>query len=239
MNYNAMLYALGAILLGALGLYFHDFAMTWQPVPPGIGARTLLAYLSGLLLIVGGSAILSRRGERGGALLLAAFYGIWVIFLHGPIVLGEPGALYKWNGVAEISFLTTGGIALLAASTGTRGTLAMTSRVIAGACAICFGSTHLVYSKETAAFVPTWIPPNQLFWAYATGVGYIAAGLALVSGVQARLAATLTAAMMASFVLLLHLPRVIGSPTSQFEWTMLAVASSLTGAALLVRKYTT
>jgi len=60
-----------------------------------------------------------------------------------------------------------------------------------------------------------------------------------VSGVQARLAATLTAAMMATFVVLLHLPRVIGSPTSQFEWTMLAVASSLTGAALLVRKYTT
>ncbi|MEO8017361.1 MAG: hypothetical protein ABI769_06085 [Pseudomonadota bacterium] len=239
MNYNAMLYALGAILLGAIGIWFHDFAMTWQPVPAGIGARTILAYLSGLLLVVGGGAILTRRGERVGALLLAVFYGIWVIFLHGPIVLGEPGALYKWNGVAEIAFLTTGGIALLAASGGTRGTVATTARLIAGACAICFGSTHLVYAKQTAEFVPAWIPPNQLFWAYATGVGYIAAGLALVTRVQSQLAATLMAAMMASFVVLLHIPRVIGSPTSQFEWTMLAVASSLTGAALLVRKYTT
>jgi uncharacterized membrane protein YphA (DoxX/SURF4 family) len=239
MNYNAMLYALGAILLGAIGLYFHDFALTWQPVPAGIGARTQLAYLSGLLLIVGGSAILSRRGERGGALLLAAFYGIWVVFLHVPIVLGEPGALYKWNGVAEISFLAAGGIALLAAGSGTRGSLATAARLIAGACAICFGSTHLVYSKATAAFVPTWIPPNQLFWAYATGVCYIAAGLALVSGVQARLAATLTAAMMATFVVLLHLPRLIASPMSQLELTMTAVAGSLTGAAILVRKYST
>jgi uncharacterized membrane protein YphA (DoxX/SURF4 family) len=239
MNYNAMPYALGAVLLGVIGIYFHDFAMTWQPVPPGIGARTLLAYLSGLLLVVGGAAILSRRGERAGALLLAAFYGVWVIFLHGPIVLGEPGALYKWNGVAEISFLATGGIALLAAGSGTRSSLATAARLIAGASAICFGSTHLVYSKETAAFVPDWIPPNQLFWAFATGVGYIAAGLALVTGVRARLAATLMAAMMASFVVLLHLPRLIASPTSQLELTMTMVAGSLTGAAILVRKYTT
>jgi uncharacterized membrane protein YphA (DoxX/SURF4 family) len=239
MNYNAMPYALGAILLGAIGLYFHDFALTWQPVPAGIGFRLQLAYLSGLLLIVGGSAVLSRRGERGGALLLAAFYGSWAIFLHGPIVLGEPGALYKWNGVAESSFLTLGGIALVASGSGTRGSLATAARLIAGACAICFGSTHLVYSKQTAAFVPAWIPPNPLFWAYATGLGYIAAGLALVSGVRARLAATLMAAMMASFVVLLHLPRLYGSPTSRFELTMTAVAGSLTGAAILIRKYAT
>jgi uncharacterized membrane protein YphA (DoxX/SURF4 family) len=240
MNLNSALYALGAILLGAIGIYFHDFAMTWQPVPAGIGARTLLAYCSGALLIVGGAAILSRRGERGGALLLAAFYGFWVLFLHGPIVLAEPGALYKWNGVAEISFLTVGGIALFGMSAaGMRGTLATIVRLIAGACAICFGSTHLVYAKQTADFVPAWIPPNQLFWAYLTGACYIAAGLALLSGIQARLAATLTTAMMATFVILLHIPRVIAQPESQFEWCMLAVSSALTGAAWLVRKYTT
>ena len=54
MNLNTALYALGALLLGAIGIYFHDFAMQWQPVPAGIGMRTQLAYLSGLLLIVGG-----------------------------------------------------------------------------------------------------------------------------------------------------------------------------------------
>jgi len=239
MNPHTALYALAAILLGAIGICFHDFALTWQPVPPGLGARTALAYLSGLLLIVGGAAILTRRGERGGALLLAAFYGIWVVFLHGPIVLADPGALYKWNGVAEISFLTAGGLALFGSSPGMRGTVATVARLIAGSCAICFGATHLVYAPQTADFVPAWIPPGKLFWAYFTGVAYIAAGLALVSRIQARLAATLTAAMMATFVLLLHIPRVVAQPTSQFELTMLAVASCLTGAALLIRKYAT
>jgi uncharacterized membrane protein YphA (DoxX/SURF4 family) len=239
MNSNVVLYALGTILLGAIGICFQDFALTWQPVP-GIPARTLFANLSGLLLIVGGGAVLTPKGRRGGALLLAVFYGSWVVLLHGPIVLADPRAFYKWNGVAESLLLTIGGIALLAGSSaGTRGTLATVSRLAAGACALCFGSTHLVYAKETAAFVPAWIPPNQLFWAWATGLGYIAAGLALVSGIQARLAATLMAAMMASFVLLLHVPRVFGSPHSHVEWCMIAVASSLTGASLLVRKYAT
>ena len=239
MNLNAMLYALGAILLGAIGLYFQDFAMNWQPVPAGIGARTLLSNLSGALLIIGGAAILSGRGQRGGALLLAVFYGIWAVLLHGPIALADPGALYKWNGVAESAFLTAGGIALFGSSTNLRGTLTTVARLIAGLCALSFGSTHLVYARQTADFVPAWIPPSQMFWACLTGVAYIAAGLALVSRIQARLAATLTAAMMASFVVLLHAPRVFAQPDSHFEWCMIAVASSLTGASLLIRKYTT
>jgi len=239
MNPNKALYALGAILLGAVGIYFHDFALTWQPVPAGIGMRVPLAYASGLLLVVGGGAILSRRGERGGALLLAVFYGFWVIALHGPLAAANPGALYVWNGVAEIAFLTAGGIALFGASSGTSGTLATSARLIAGLCAVSFGSTHLVYAPQTADFVPAWIPPGKLFWAYFTGAAYIAAGLALLSRIQARLAATLTAAMMGTFVVLLHIPRVIGTPGSHVEWCMLGVASSLTGAALLIRKYAT
>jgi enoyl-CoA hydratase/carnithine racemase len=37
--------------------------------------------------------------------------------------------------------------------------------------------------------------------------------------------------MMGGFVLLLHIPRVIAAPDSRMEWTMTAVALTLTGAA--------
>jgi hypothetical protein len=60
-----------------------------------------------------------------------------------------------------------------------------------------------------------------------------------VTGIRARLAVTLHAAMMGAFVVLLHLPRVIAAPDQHIEWIMLGIASSLTGAALLVRKYAT
>src|SRR5205814_5761458 len=105
MNRNALLYAAGAILLGIVGIVFHDFAMQWQPVHLDGAMRTPLAYASAVLLIVAGGAILSPRWQRTGAALLAGFYALWVVFLHGPILVHDLHNLGAWNGVAEISFL--------------------------------------------------------------------------------------------------------------------------------------
>ena len=99
-----------------------------------------------------------------------------------------------------------------------------------------FGFAHFNYIDFTAGFIPAWIP-WKVFWAWATGAGHLAAGLAFVSGIQARLAATLLAGMMGSFVVLLHIPRVIAHPEVHAEWIMLAVSSALTGSAWLLRKY--
>lgn len=240
MNHNSILYACGAILLGAVTFYFGGFAMQWQPVPKGLGQHLPLVYLSGALLLGGGAALLSRKLERAGALTLTVFYGLWVVALHLPLAFASAGHIGAWNGPAEITFLTSGGLALLSAGAGaTRHTLSIVARLLAGASAIVFGCAHFNYIDFTASMVPAWIPPSQVFWAWATGAGHLAAGLALVSGIQARLAATLLAGMMASFVVLLHIPHVIHAPDQHVEWIMLAISSSLAGAAWLVRKYAT
>ena len=242
MNKNALLYALGAILLGAVGIWFHDFAMQWQPVPKGMPGYTPLIYVSAALLIIGGAAMLSgkARAERGGALLLATVFGLWVVALHLPNAIAGYRHIGAWNGSAEFTFATMGGVALFASGAGAmRGTLLQVARILAGASCIVFGCAHFNYIDFTANMVPAWLPPNQTFWAWATGAGHLAAGLALVSGIEPRLAATLEAAMMASFVVLLHIPLVIAAPDQHANWIMLAVASTLTGAAWLVRKYAT
>jgi uncharacterized membrane protein YphA (DoxX/SURF4 family) len=239
MNYNAAVYSLGAILLGAVGIWFGDFAMQWQAVPRWIPAMPF-AYLSGALLIAGGALVLARR-ERIGALLLASFYGLWVLAFHLPPTLSKAiGSIGAWNAPAESAFLAAGGLALLASHSGASGArLKLAARVLAGASAIVFGMAHFNYLDFTASFVPAWIPPSQKFWAWATGAGHLAAGLALVTGVQARLAAACLAGMMGAFVVLLHIPRVIAAPTLHVEWIMVAVASALCGSALLIRKYAT
>lgn len=240
MNYNASLYAFGTILLGLVTFYFGDFAMQWQPVPKGIGMHQPLVYASGALLVGGGACLLARKWERAGALLLTIFYGFWVVALHLPVALASAGHIGSWNGPAEATFMTMGAAALLSSSAGSmRKTLALVARVLAGASAIVFGLAHFNYIDFTASMVPQWIPPSQVFWAWATGAGHLAAGLALVSGVQARLAATALAGMMGAFVVLLHVPRVIAAPGQHVEWIMLAISSSLAGAAWLVRKYAT
>jgi uncharacterized membrane protein YphA (DoxX/SURF4 family) len=237
MNTNALPYALGAILLGAVGIWFHDFAMQWQPVPAGFPMRTPFAIVTGLLLILGGGETLSGKFARAGAILLLTIYGLWVLILHVPLIVTKPTDLGTWNGVAEIVLMTAGAVALYAGSRGTRGRLATVVCLVTGFCALVFGATHFKYAQFTATMVPAWIPPNQIFWAYATGVAHVAAGLSLVSGIRAQLGATLLAVMMAVFVVLVHIPRVYASPGEQLEWIMLGVALSLSGAAWLVRKY--
>lgn len=242
MNKNSALYASGVLLLGLVTLWFGDFAMQWQPVPKDFLPRmhAPLVYLSGALLAAGGAALLTRKWEHAGALLLVVFFGFWVVALHLPLAFASAGHIGAWNGPAEATLLTTGALALLSASAGgLRVTLALIARLLAGVCALVFGLAHFNYIDFTASMVPAWIPPSQVFWAWATGAGHFAAGVALVSGIQARLAAGLLAGMMASFVLLVHIPRVIASPGQHVEWIMLAVSSSLAGATWLVRKYAT
>ena len=240
MNSNALPFALGAILIGAVGIWFHDFALQWQAVPAGFPLRVPLAYVSGVLLILGGAAILGRRFARQGALLLAGIYGLWLLIMHGPILASKPGDLGTWNGVAEVVFMITGAVTLYAAAAGK-----LSARVAHGVClaaglsALMFGAAHFKYAGFTAAMVPSWLPPSQIFWAYAAGVGHVAGGLALLSGYRAALGATLLAMMMAVFVLLVHVPRVAAEPGEHLEWIMMGVALSLCGSAWAIRKHAT
>jgi len=240
MNLNALTYAVGLILLGAVGVWFQDFAMQWQPVPAGIGMRTQLAYLAGALLAIGGVLLLVPRLEHAAALLLTVFIGLWTLALNLPVALANAGSIGAWNSPAEITFMTMGAFSLYAngVTGNSRSIMLRVARMLAGAAAIVFGFAHFNYAEFTASMVPAWIP-YQLFWAYATGAGHLAAGLALVSGIKARLAATCLAGMMGSFVVLLHIPRVFAAPDQHVEWIMLAIATSLTGSALAIRKYAT
>jgi uncharacterized membrane protein YphA (DoxX/SURF4 family) len=138
--------------------------------------------------------------------------------------------------LAETLSLAAGGACLFVSlSERPNPRLRLAARLIYGLCPLVFGLSHFAYADFTARMVPGWIP-YPLFWAYATGVGHLAAGLAILFGVVPRLATALLAAMMGSFVVLLHIPRVVGAPGSHLEWTMTAIALSLTGAAWAVRQ---
>jgi uncharacterized membrane protein YphA (DoxX/SURF4 family) len=100
-----------------------------------------------------------------------------------------------------------------------------------GACLVVFGISEFVYAKFTAAMVPAWLPPSQAFWAYATGVAQVAAGLAILGGLRARLAAVLVTTMYLGFSLLVHFPRVIAMPSKPMSWAENGTNLVLAGAA--------
>ena len=241
MNRNMVPYALGALMLGVIGLFYGDFALQWQPVPEGIPLRTPLAYASAVFLLVAGGALLSTRYSLTAALYLGCFFGLWVVLLQTPQALSNPSDVAAWLGFAENLALALAGItawSLAAQDASRRRVFVRPAQIIFGICLLEFGLSHFVYPEFAASMIPELFP-FRLFLAYFTGAGHFAAGLALISGIATRLASTLLAAMFACFVLLLHIPRVIADPANRVEWTMLAVAITLTGAAWLIRTATT
>lgn len=232
---TAYAYGLGTAGMGAVCLAFGDFALQWQPVPSGLPGRTPIAYANGLALMAAGLLLLLPAAALRTARFLAAYFALWTLLLKLPPVIAAPATVLPWLGFAEILSLAAAGAMLaLLLDPKPRPAALEATRYIYGLCPLVFGLSHFVYIDFTAAMVPAWLPAPYV-WVYATGTAHIAAGLAILSAILARLAATLLAAMMSSFVLLLHVPRVFADPTSQLEWTMMFVAMTLAGAAWIIR----
>ncbi len=229
-----VLFAFGLSGIGALSLGSGDFAYTWQPVPEGFAGREILARVLGGLLLTGGAGVLLPRAAAWSVRLVTLYLLSWAVFLHAPPVVRAPLDAGAWLGLAENMLLVCGGW-ILAMSLGEKagGGAVAAARVITGVCCLLFALAHVVYSGPTAGMVPPWMPA-RLGLAYFTGAAHAAAGLGILLSVVPRLAAALEATMVGLFVVLLHLPGAIGQPASRLEWTMLFVASALSGALWLV-----
>lgn len=91
-----------------------------------------------------------------------------------------------------------------------------------------FGLVHWIYVEAIAGMIPAWMP-GRPWWPWLTGAANLAAGLALASGVLARTGAMLAGAMFASWIVLVHAPRLISAPGDRAEWIGLALAFALIG----------
>jgi len=231
-------YGLGVIAMGLVCLAWGDFD-SGQPVPKNFPDRTALAYAAAIFLIVAGAAVEWRRTAAWGAAALTAYYTlIVVVLMNGRVLLTHYGQYDIYEGIAEEFAIAAGGLIVYAACAEIDASLVArltrAGQMVFGVCALIFGGAHFVYMNLTVPLVPKWLPPSQEFWAYATGIAHIAAGVAILSGVQARLAAILLTIMFASFTPLVHLPTILTDPHLFFNWTENALNLALTGAAWVV-----
>lgn len=82
-----------------------------------------------------------------------------------------------------------------------------------------FGTEHYTVTKGIASIVPSWIPWH-FFWAYFVGACFIAAGLSLVTRIQARAAASLLALTFFLFVVLMDIPGWLQNPRDRIGLTL-------------------
>ncbi len=242
--------ALGTVGLGTLCLGYGSFVPQWQPVPPGFPWQRGLAYASGAVLVAGGIGLCVPRLAWRAALALTVYQSIWVAATARGIA-PNLASLGRWLGFCEglgealtamLGCYTLG--ALLGADGAPRRLAFMGGRrsrravrVLFGACCLAFGLAHFAFADFTATMIPPWLPARTGL-VYLTGACHVAAALALVTTVLARLAATLEAVMLGAFVLLVHLPGFATSPawapSRQVQWTELCLGVLLAGAAGVV-----
>ena len=231
-------YGLGVTALGLVCLVWRDFD-AGQPVPKAFPDRIVFAFAAAVFMVVAGAAVQWRRTRTRAAAALTTYYTLMVVILmNGRIVLAHPAEYGAYSGAAEQLAIAAGGLIICASSARIDSVVAArlvrTGQIIFGICAVLFGGAHFFYMNLTVPLVPKWLPPNQVFWAYATGIAHIAAGLAIMTGVQARLAAILLTIMYASFTPLVHLPMLLADPSKFFTWSENALNLALMGVAWVV-----
>jgi uncharacterized membrane protein YphA (DoxX/SURF4 family) len=236
-GFGSRVYGVGLMAFGAVCLKWGDFV--GLGVPKALHHRTALAYAAAALTLAAGAAIASRKAVAWAAAAVTAYYLFFlVMYVNGRAVLRHPAIFGAYSDAAEQLSIAASGMILFAAvariGRGSAAGLTRAAQVVFGVCALLFGGAHFVYMNMTAPLVPKWLPPSQLFWGYATGVCFVAAGLAILTRVQAKLAARLMTAMILVFAVLVHTPILLRGLSDSYNWSESALNLTIAGATWVV-----
>ena len=235
--YARILFGAATVMFGVISLMWHD-ADTWQTpykilsLPSGnvVGDCLMVA------LIAGGVGILAPQSVRAASIVLTVVYALFAL-AGVPGVIASPATYAPYVGFFEQFCMLCGAFAVYASTepnAARSATLGRAARIGLGLCAISFTLAQIFYLGFTASLVPTWIPPDQLFWAILTTIAFALAAIAILINVRARLAMRLMTLMLALFGVLVWIPMLVAHPEAHGNWSEFALNFQITGAAWIV-----
>lgn len=242
------LFAAAGAGLAILSFAFGDFAPIWQPLPTGFPGREVWVAGIALILLAASAGICFPRTALPGILAIGAYLAAWML-VRAAAFASDPLGIGSWYGICE-PLAPLAAAAILYASLRPQSSAAQTpflagaravraERVLFGLACAVFGLAHFGFADLTASMVPAWLPGPMAF-AYGTGLGHLAAGIGIALGILPRLAATLEAAMMSSFGLLVWVPSLFANPPPEWamppqnQWSELVVTLLLAASAWII-----
>ena len=240
-------FAIATAGLAIWSMAYHQFGWEEQSLLAAIPWREVWVYGSALFLLIASVGVCFPRTALTGALAIGAYQAVGAV-ISLPAIASQPLSIGAWYPFFEaLTPLAAAWIlyALLRRPSGTarapfatQGAL-RAAQVLFGLSCVFYGWSHFAYAGYTAGMVPRWLPDRSAF-AYFTGAGHIAAGVAIIAGILPALAATLEAIMMGLFGLLVWVPSFFAQPTPdwakppQHQWSELIVTLVLAASAWIV-----
>jgi uncharacterized membrane protein len=228
-------------VLGLLTIYYRDFPyMLIPPKHSWIPGLTIIAYLSGALLLLAGVCIVLEKKIRPASLLLGGVLLLIFCLYFIPyqlLVSANNKEFGDWENAAKELALSSGAFVIAGSFSkiNEKGIFGFLSKlepfgaILFSMTIFSFGVDHFLYAKDIVDYVPSWIP-FHLFWIYFAGIALLASGVAIMLKIKAQLAATLLGTMTLIWFIILHIPRVIVSPVaylgSEIASAFLALAYS-------------
>ncbi|HWQ87701.1 DoxX family protein [Brevundimonas sp.] len=220
-----LMLAAGLIGFGLIGLYFHHAIDGLEP----FDLTRAGVWLNSAVLVPGGVGLAWSRTASKAALALWALLTV-LLFAHAPGLIAEPANPVRWVSALEVLGLLAACMLITAPG---RKDFPLAARVAVGLMLVVFGVVHWLYAEAIAGMIPDWMP-GRTIWPLFTGTANMAAGLAIASGVLARPASFLVGAMFASWIVVVHAPRLLAAPGDRSEWVAGALAFALTGVVWTV-----
>jgi uncharacterized membrane protein len=234
-------FAATMVAIGIQCLITGHFAALWQPLDLSVPSSAVLPYLCALISLVCGIGLLWQRADA--ALVLLIYFLAWLLLFRMPILFAALATAGPWYGISECAVYIAAAWVLfswfaanwkmpapLRFVTGDNGV--RIAKVLYALAMIFFGMGHFIYFNETVALVPAWLPWHAV-WAAFTGGAYIAAGIAMLTGVCARLGATLSVWQMGAFTLMVWLP-IVMTGANAFQWSECVDSWTLTASGWVV-----
>jgi uncharacterized membrane protein YphA (DoxX/SURF4 family) len=233
---------LGHNFYGLAAITSSIIILIWHQVRPlgNITHPVILVYFVALIELSGGLAIQWQKTMKLGAVILAAVFFVYTLYLVPPI-FGSPLDYSNWGNFFEELSIALGSLFVFALTMQnnpkTAAKVAGIAYVCYGICVISYSLYQLFYLTYTANLVPKWIPLDQMFWAVTTTIAFALAAIAILSGRAALLASGLLTAMFIGFSLLVWLPLCINDPHNITYWFSNAQTIAAAGSAWIVTDF--